>query len=46
MQGKFAFFSWFDVLIGNFHDWAIADVSFWWQLIITTVLWNVYFQAK
>lgn len=31
---------------GNFIDWVIGAASFWWLLVIVTVPWNVYFEAK
>lgn len=27
-------------------DWIAGMLSFWWMLVITTVPWNVYFEAK
>ncbi|MBU6453071.1 MAG: hypothetical protein KGS72_14900 [Cyanobacteria bacterium REEB67] len=31
---------------GRFIDWTIATVSLWWLLIVVTVLWDIYFDAK
>jgi len=31
---------------GNFIDWLIGIASFWWLLIIVTVPWNIYFEAR
>ncbi len=35
-----------NVPTGNFFDWLIAAVSFWWLIVITTVPWNLYFSAR
>lgn len=42
----FGILQWLQVPAGNFLDWAIAGASFWWLMVIVTVPWNVYFQAK
>ncbi|RUR72160.1 hypothetical protein ACF3DV_07025 [Chlorogloeopsis fritschii PCC 9212] len=42
----FGVLQWFHIPAGNFLDWAIGGASFWWLLVIVTVPWNVYFQAK
>lgn len=42
----FAGLQWLDVPVGSFVDWIIGGASFWWLLVIVTVPWNVYFQAK
>lgn len=42
----FAVLQWFHVPAGNFLDWAIGAASFWWLLVIVTVPWNIYFEAK
>lgn len=31
---------------GQLIDWIAGMLSFWWMLVITTVPWNVYFEAK
>lgn len=36
----------FQVPAGNFFDWLIGGVTFWWLLVIVTVPWNIHFQAK
>jgi hypothetical protein len=42
----FAGLQWINIPVGSFVDWMIGGVSFWWLLVIVTVPWNVYFQAK
>ncbi|WP_246275794.1 hypothetical protein, partial [Brasilonema bromeliae] len=42
----FSVLQWFHIPTGNFLDWVIGGASFWWLLVIVTVPWNVYFQAK
>jgi hypothetical protein len=42
----FSVLQWFHIPTGNFLDWVIGGVSFWWLLVIVTVPWNVHFQAK
>ncbi|ACK65479.1 conserved hypothetical protein [Rippkaea orientalis PCC 8801] len=43
-----AFFilQWLHIPAGNLVDWVIGIASFWWLIIIVTVPWNVYFDAK
>lgn len=31
---------------GHFIDWLIGIASFWWLLVIVTVPWNIYFEAR
>ncbi len=42
----FAVLQWFQVPVGNWIDWLIGGVSLWWLLVITTVPWNLHFQAR
>ncbi|MBR8833529.1 MAG: hypothetical protein DSM106950_05675 [Stigonema ocellatum SAG 48.90 = DSM 106950] len=42
----FSILQWLHIPAGNFLDWVIGGASFWWLLVIVTVPWNVYFQAK
>lgn len=37
---------WLQIPAGHFIDWLIGATSFGWLLIITTVPWNIYFDAK
>ncbi len=32
--------------VGNFLDWLIGGVTFWWLVIIVTIPWNIYFRAQ
>lgn len=42
----FAVLQWFHIPAGNFLDWLIGAVSFWWLTIVVTVPWNIHFEAK
>lgn len=42
----FGVLQWLQVPAGNFVDWIIGAASFWWLLVVTTVPWNIYFDAK
>jgi len=42
----FGFTDWLHLPLGNFIDWLIGASIFIWLIIIVTVPWNVYFQAK
>ncbi|MDX2271285.1 MAG: hypothetical protein NW237_04965 [Cyanobacteriota bacterium] len=42
----FGLLHWLDVPAGQLADWALGLASFWWLLVIVTVPWNIYFQAK
>lgn len=42
----FVVLRWLDLPVGNFSDWLIAVISFWWLLVIITFPWNIHFQAR
>lgn len=42
----FGLLQWLHVPAGNFLDWIIGGASFWWLVVIVTVPWNIYFEAK
>ena len=42
----FGLLQWLHLPAGSFLDWVIGGATFWWLLVITTVPWNIYFQAK
>jgi hypothetical protein len=42
----FGVLQWLQVPAGSFVDWVIGAASFWWLLAITTVPWNIHFDAK
>jgi len=42
----FGILNWLNVPAGNFLDWVIGGASFLWLVVIVTVPWNIYFQAK
>ena len=42
----FAGLQWLHIPAGNFLDWMVGLVTFWWLLVITTVPWNIHFDAK
>ncbi len=44
--GAFGLLQWLDVSAGTFLDWVIGGATFWWLMVIVTVPWNIYFQAK
>ena len=37
---------WLHISAGNLIDWLIGIASFWWLLIIITIPWNIYFDAR
>ncbi|HEY9764262.1 MAG TPA: hypothetical protein V6D07_17160 [Trichocoleus sp.] len=42
----FGVLQWWQIPVGNFGDWVIGSASFGWLLVITTVPWNIYFEAR
>lgn len=42
----FGILQWLHISAGHFLDWLIGVASFWWLLVVVTVPWNVYFEAK
>jgi len=42
----YAVLQWLHIPVGNFVDWFIGIASFSWLLIIVTVPWNIYFDAR
>ena len=42
----FGILEWLHVPAGNLIDWLIGIASFWWLVVIVTIPWNVYFEAK
>jgi hypothetical protein len=37
---------WLHITAGSFLDWVVGIASFAWLLVIVTVPWNIYFEAK
>ena len=37
---------WLNISAGSLVDWLIGIASFWWLLIIVTIPWNIYFDAR
>ena len=37
---------WLHISAGNLIDWLIGIASFWWLLVIVTIPWNIYFDAR
>ena len=37
---------WLNISAGSLVDWFIGIASFWWLLIIVTIPWNIYFDAR
>ncbi len=42
----FALLQWLNIPAGSFVDWVIGATSFGWLMVIVTVPWNVFFEAK
>jgi hypothetical protein len=42
----FGLAQWWQIPVGSFADWVVGLASFGWLLTITTVPWNIYFEAK
>ncbi|MEM7345988.1 MAG: hypothetical protein AAF485_17250 [Chloroflexota bacterium] len=42
----FATLQWLEIPAGNFIDWLVGIVSFWWLLFIVSLPWNIHFRAK
>jgi hypothetical protein len=42
----FGLLRWLQIPTGNLVDWLIGIASFWWLMVIVTVPWNIYFDAK
>lgn len=46
LLGIWALAQWWQIPVGSFADWVVGLASFGWLLTITTVPWNIYFEAK
>ncbi|MGF1487087.1 MAG: hypothetical protein ACFBSE_08240 [Prochloraceae cyanobacterium] len=42
----FGILQWLHIPAGNLIDWLVGIASFWWLVVIVTIPWNVYFEAK
>ena len=42
----FGLFRFFGIPIGELADWAIGITIFWWLILIVTIPWSIYFQAR
>lgn len=42
----FGSLQWLQIPTGSFLDWVIGTASFAWLLVIVTIPWNIYFEAK
>ncbi|MGG6240845.1 hypothetical protein ACQ4N7_19660 [Nodosilinea sp. AN01ver1] len=42
----FGLAQWWQIPVGNLTDWVVGLASFGWLLTLTTVPWNIYFEAK
>lgn len=42
----FGSLQWLQIPAGSFLDWVIGTASFGWLLVIVTIPWNIYFEAK
>ncbi|WP_026072265.1 hypothetical protein [Nodosilinea nodulosa] len=46
LLGMFGLAQWWQIPVGNFADWVVGLASFGWLLTLTTIPWNIYFEAK
>ncbi|VEP18817.1 conserved membrane hypothetical protein [Hyella patelloides LEGE 07179] len=37
---------WLGISAGSLIDWLIGIASFWWLIVIVTIPWNIYFDAR
>lgn len=42
----FIVLSWLQIPAGHLVDWLIGVSSFWWLIVLITIPWNIYFQAR
>lgn len=42
----FGLLQWWQIPVGSFGDWVVGSASFGWLLVITTVPWNIHFEAR
>lgn len=42
----FGVLQWWQIPVGSFGDWVVGSASFGWLLVITTVPWNIHFEAR
>ncbi|MBE9178857.1 hypothetical protein IQ268_09825 [Oculatella sp. LEGE 06141] len=42
----FAVLQWLQIPTGNFLDWVVGAASFGWLMVVVTVPWTIYFDAK
>ncbi|MDJ0724487.1 MAG: hypothetical protein QNJ38_05180 [Prochloraceae cyanobacterium] len=42
----FGILEWLHIPAGNLIDWIFGIASFWWLVVIVTIPWNIYFEAK
>jgi hypothetical protein len=44
--GVYAGLEWLRIPTGAVLDWVVGGLTLWWLLVITTVPWDLYFEAK
>ena len=37
---------WLNIAAGSIIDWTIGIASFWWLVVMLTIPWNIYFDAR
>ncbi len=42
----FAVLKWLEIPAGNFIDWIIGIATFAWLMVISTIPWDIYFEAQ
>jgi len=42
----FGILRWTNLPTGDFLDWLVGIIGFWWLILVTTVPWNMHFKAK
>src|SRR3954468_15675698 len=42
----YAGLAWLQIPTGTLVDWVVGGLSLWWLLVITTVPWDLHFEAR
>ncbi|MDX1903511.1 MAG: hypothetical protein SFU27_05075 [Thermonemataceae bacterium] len=42
----FGVLRWTNLPTGDFLDWLVGIIGFWWLILVTTIPWNMHFRAK
>ena len=46
MLATFGALRWMEIPAGEFIDWVVGVLGFWWLLGVVTIPWNIYFGAR